>query len=70
MEHCDKASLSFFHRKAYFSPSNLTFFNLFQMQQILFISNFDHNNDGATGFTPQQPNDPNKQGKLTTLLNQ
>ena len=22
---------------------------------------------GATGFTPQQPNDPNKQGKTTTL---
>ena len=40
------------------------------MQKILFISNFDHNNHGATGFTPQQPNDPNKQGNLTTLLNQ
>ena len=23
---------------------------------------------GATGFTSQQPNDPNKQGKLTTVI--
>ena len=23
---------------------------------------------GATGFTPQQPNDPNKQGKLTSII--